>query len=102
MLNSVSHRSHFLYLTISEALSPAKEAILERPTVLTRLNKGFCTGSVKGVMGHMATAHTRNANFLLNVAPNRSGQLVPESIKVLKEIGKMTGHGKVEPNKDKQ
>ena len=51
-------------------------------------NKGFRSGSAKGVMGNMATAHSRNSNFLLNVGPDRNGKIVESSIRTLAEIGK--------------
>jgi alpha-L-fucosidase len=52
-------------------------------------NKGFRAGSAKGVMGHMAKAHARNSNFLLNVGPDRNGKIVAGSVKTLAEIGKL-------------
>jgi alpha-L-fucosidase len=50
-------------------------------------NDGFRAGSAKGIMGHMATAHARNSNFLLNVGPDRNGKIIESSIKTLAEIG---------------
>jgi len=52
-------------------------------------NEGFRAGSAKGVMGRMATAHSRNSNFLLNVGPDRQGKIIESSIKALAEIGKL-------------
>jgi len=52
-------------------------------------NEGFRAGNPKGVMGHMATAHARNSNFLLNVGPDRNGKIVESSVEALAEIGKM-------------
>jgi len=52
-------------------------------------NKGSRAGSAKGVMSHMAKAHNRNSNFLLNVGPAGSGRIVESSIKALAEIGKL-------------
>ena len=52
-------------------------------------NEGFRAGSAQGVMGHMAKAHSRNSNFLLNVGPDRNGKIVESSIKTLAEIGKL-------------
>lgn len=52
-------------------------------------NKGFRAGSAKGVMSHMAKAHSRNSNFLLNVGPDRKGKIIESSIKTLAEIGKL-------------
>jgi len=51
--------------------------------------KGTPSGSAKGVMGNMAKAHARNSNFLLNVGPDRSGRIVPGSLKTLAEVGKL-------------
>jgi alpha-L-fucosidase len=52
-------------------------------------SKGFRSGNVKGVLAHMATAHARNSNFLLNVGPDRKGNIIESSVKTLAEIGKM-------------
>jgi alpha-L-fucosidase len=52
-------------------------------------NKGFRAGSAKGVMSHMATAHGRNSNFLLNVGPDQKGNIIGSSVKTLEEIGKL-------------
>ena len=51
--------------------------------------EGFRAGSAKGVMSHMATAHSRNSNFLLNVGPDRDGKMTESSLKTLAEIGKL-------------
>ncbi len=40
-------------------------------------------------MSHMAKAHARNSNYLLNVGPDRNGRIVESSRKVLEEIGKL-------------
>ena len=53
--------------------------------------EGSRAGSAKGVMGHMAKAHSRNSNFLLNVGPDRRGNIVESSVKTLAEIGKLLG-----------
>ncbi len=37
----------------------------------------------------MATAHSRNSNFLLNVGPDQKGNIIESSIKTLAEIGKL-------------
>jgi len=50
---------------------------------------GSRAGSARGVMGHMAKAHSRNSNFLLNVGPDRKGNIVESSVKTLAEIGKL-------------
>jgi len=54
-------------------------------------SEGTGTGSAKGVMGHMATALSRNSNFLLNVGPDRNGRIVESSVKTLMEIGRLRG-----------
>ena len=51
--------------------------------------KGSRSGNAKGVMSHMARAHSRNANLLLNVGPDTSGNIIESSVKVLAEIGKL-------------
>ncbi|MBW8016755.1 MAG: alpha-L-fucosidase [Planctomycetes bacterium] len=51
--------------------------------------KGSHAGNAKGVMGNMAKAHSRNSNFLLNVAPDKNGNFGEPSIKTLAEIGKL-------------
>lgn len=45
------------------------------------------SGSAKSVMGNMAAAHARNSNFLLNVGPNRKGEIIESSVKTLAEVG---------------
>lgn len=55
-------------------------------------SEGSHAGSAKGVLGHMATAHARNSNFLLNVGPNQRGEIIPSSLKALAEIGKLRNH----------
>ena len=51
--------------------------------------KGSHAGNAKCVMGNMAKAHSRNSNFLLNVAPDKNGNFGEPSIKTLAEIGKL-------------
>jgi len=45
--------------------------------------------TARQVVGIMATAHSRNSNFLLNVGPDRNGKIIESSIKTLAEIGKL-------------
>jgi len=45
------------------------------------------SGSAKSVMANMAAAHARNSNFLLNVGPNRKGEIIESSVKTLAEVG---------------
>ncbi len=40
------------------------------------------------ILKQRATAYDRNSNFLLNVGPNRKGQIIESSLKALAEIGK--------------
>ena len=51
--------------------------------------EGFRSGSAKSVMSHMAKAHARNSNFLLNVGPDKNGRIIESSVKTLAEIGKL-------------
>jgi len=51
--------------------------------------KGFHAGSAKGVMGHMATAHSRHSNFLLNVGPDQKGNIIESGVESLAQIGKL-------------
>jgi alpha-L-fucosidase len=62
-------------------------------------NEGFRSGSAKGVMSHMATAHARNSNFLLNVGPDKEGKIIESSGKTLAEIGKLLEESKADPAK---
>jgi alpha-L-fucosidase len=43
--------------------------------------------SAKEMFRHLRAANGRNANFLLNVGPDIKGNIIPSSIKALKEIG---------------
>jgi alpha-L-fucosidase len=52
-------------------------------------NEGFRSKPPKQMIGLMATAHSRNSNFLLNVGPDRNGKIIESSIKTLAEIGKL-------------
>jgi len=52
-------------------------------------SEGSHAGSARGVMGHMATAHARNSNFLLNVGPDKQGRFTASSVQTLAEIGKL-------------
>jgi len=53
------------------------------------IGKGARAGGAKGVMGHMAMAHSRNSNFLLNVGPDQNGNIIESSLKTLEEVGKL-------------
>ena len=52
-------------------------------------NEGFHSKPAKQMIGLMTTAHSRNSNFLLNVGPDRTGNIIESSIKTLAEIGKL-------------
>jgi alpha-L-fucosidase len=52
-------------------------------------NEGLRSKPAKQVIGLMTTAHSRNSNFLLNVGPDRSGNIIESSIKTLAKIGKL-------------
>ncbi len=52
-------------------------------------NNGFRARSVQDIMDHMAKAHARNSNFLLNVGPDQKGNIIESSVKALAEIGKL-------------
>ena len=45
----------------------------------------------KSIIAHMVRAHERNSNFLLNVGPDRNGNIIPSSLKALAEIGRLRG-----------
>ena len=63
-------------------------------------SEGSRAGSAKGVTGHMATAHARNSNFLLNVGPDKEGKIIESSVATLAEIGKLLDR-KASPNRPK-
>jgi alpha-L-fucosidase len=49
----------------------------------------------KDIVTQIAIANDRNANFLLNVGPDKQGKIMESSVKVLAEIGKLRkGSGK--------
>ncbi len=50
-------------------------------------SKGARAGSAADIMNHMAKAHARNSNFLLNVGPDPNGIIIESSVKTLEEIG---------------
>ena len=52
-------------------------------------NEGFRSKPARQIIGLMATAHSRNSNFLLNVGPDRNGNIIESSIRTLAEIGKL-------------
>ncbi|MCP4450351.1 MAG: hypothetical protein GY809_02740 [Planctomycetes bacterium] len=52
-------------------------------------NTGYHAAGAESILGHMAKAHARHSNFLLNVAPNRQGAFEPSSIEALAEIGRL-------------
>lgn len=54
-------------------------------------NEGFRPKKAKDIVLQIIRANSRNANFLLNVGPDRNGKIVTSSVKTLAEIGKITG-----------
>ncbi len=52
-------------------------------------DKGYKPKSAADIFKQLQIANSRGANFLLNVAPDREGEFEEESVKVLKEIGRM-------------
>jgi len=59
---------------------------LEQKWFWTEASRSKSTGQILALM---ATAHSRNSNFLLNVGPDRNGNIIESSIKTLAEIGKL-------------
>jgi alpha-L-fucosidase len=60
--------------------------------------EGTGSGNAQGHTGHMAKAHARNSNYLLNVGPDKEGKIIPSSVQTLAQIGKLreeakTAHG---------
>jgi alpha-L-fucosidase len=52
-------------------------------------NKGARTKTAGGVVNLVTMVNGRNSNFLLNVGPDRNGQIIESSTKTLAEIGKL-------------
>ena len=50
---------------------------------------GFQPSPARNIVEHIATAHSRNSNFLLNVGPDRNGKIIPSSLEALAEIGRL-------------
>jgi len=51
--------------------------------------EGARSKTAKQVVDLMTTANSRNSNFLLNVGPDRNGNIVESSVKTLAELGKL-------------
>ena len=51
----------------------------------------FRPKKAQDIVPQIAIANARNANFLLNVAPDKRGNIGKESVKVLAEIGRLRG-----------
>lgn len=49
--------------------------------------ENFAPQAASGIVAQIDSAHARGANFLLNVGPDRRGNITPESVGVLAEIG---------------
>lgn len=52
-------------------------------------NTGFHTKKAKDIVPHINTANGRHANFLLNVGPDKEGNIIGSSVKALAEIGNL-------------
>ena len=52
------------------------------------------------ILALMTTANSRNSNFLLNVGPDRNGNIVESSIKTLADIGKLRDPNATPPSQD--
>ena len=52
-------------------------------------NKGFHGKSAGQIAPQIIRANSRNANFLLNVGPDRNGKIIESSVKTLAEIGEL-------------
>jgi alpha-L-fucosidase len=50
-------------------------------------HSGGPTKDAANIVQQIQTANSRNANFLLNVGPNKQGRIHPASVKVLAEVG---------------
>ena len=51
--------------------------------------------TARQIVALMATAHSRNSNFLLNVVPDRNGRIAESSVKTLAEIGRLRDPGAI-------
>ncbi|MBN1560817.1 alpha-L-fucosidase [candidate division KSB1 bacterium] len=54
-------------------------------------NDTFQPKTAQDIVLQLTVANARNANFLLNVAPDKEGHFTKSSVKVLAEIGKLRG-----------
>ncbi|MBN1561415.1 alpha-L-fucosidase [candidate division KSB1 bacterium] len=54
-------------------------------------NDTFHPKTARDIVLQMTAANARNANFLLNVAPDKQGHFTESSVEVLAEIGKLLG-----------
>ena len=52
-------------------------------------NKGFYSKKAQNIVPQIIKANSRNANFLLNVGPDKNGNFEDSSIKTLANIGKL-------------
>ncbi len=55
--------------------------------------KGARSGSARDARNHLAKAHSKNANLLLNVGPDTKGNITESSVKALAEIGRLGKRG---------
>ncbi|MDT8391033.1 MAG: alpha-L-fucosidase [Lentisphaeria bacterium] len=54
-------------------------------------HSGGPTKNAANIVQQLQTANSRNANFLLNVGPDKQGRIHPDSLKVLTELGELLG-----------
>lgn len=52
-------------------------------------NKGFTAKEAESIVPQIITANNRHANFLLNVGPDKQGNIVESSVKTLAKIGSL-------------
>jgi len=82
----------YLDLLISEMRQLPEENTIPGETCWTLedgwfWSEGTPTADPENIFKRMTTANERNANFLLNVGPDKAGRITPESIKALKRLG---------------
>jgi len=57
-------------------------------------NEGATAASAAEIIPQLIKANNRNANFLLNIGPDRNGNIIESSINTLREIGKLRKYEK--------
>jgi len=88
--------SPYLDIVVSETRHLGKRHLEKKSTGETCWcleRKWFCSGdankSAPDLVKHMNTANGNNANFLLNVGPDKNGKIAESSLKILAEIGQL-------------